>query len=156
MKKWVKRVGGAFGMALTWAVGWAVVGALIGMISGFLEIPEEAGLDPWMALATPGFVGGVIFSVVLWIAEGGRRFEELSLLRIAAWGAVAGLILGLIPTAAIATGLASLNVDMEVWLFTASILGPTILLGAASAVGSALLFRYMAREQTPTGAGQES
>ncbi len=97
MKELLGRIGGAVGMGLAWAVGWAVLGALIGVISGFLGVPEESGLDPWTALATPGFVGGVIFSAVLWLAEGGPRFSELPLRRLAAWGAVAGLVLGVLP-----------------------------------------------------------
>ena len=52
-----------------------LLGALIGIISGFLGIPEESVLDPWIALATPGFVGGVIFSAVLRLAEGGRPIQ---------------------------------------------------------------------------------
>ena len=61
MKEWLGRIGGAVGMGLAWAVGWGLLGALIGIVSGFLGIPEESVLDPWIALATPGFVGGVIF-----------------------------------------------------------------------------------------------
>ena len=138
-------------MGLTWAVGWAVVGALIAVISGSLGVPEESGLDPWMALAMPGFVGGVIFSAVLWIAEVGRRFAELSLSRIAAWGAVAGLLLGVLPFVLVAAGAGSFNVPP--WPLAAMIIPPVILLSAISAVGSAFLFRYTAREQPPAGAG---
>ena len=40
-----------------------------------------------------GFLGGAAFSVVLGIAEGRRRFDEMSLPRFAAWGAAGGLLL---------------------------------------------------------------
>ena len=37
-----------------------------------------------------GFIGGVAFSLVLGIAEGRRRFDQMSLPRFAAWGAGGG------------------------------------------------------------------
>ena len=148
MKELLGRIGGAVGMGLAWAVGWAVLGALIGVISGFLGVPEESGLDPWTALATPGFVGGVIFSAVLWLAEGGRRFSELPLRRLAAWGAVAGLVLGVLPFV-----FGTLTSKHPLWFLVLAIFGSTTLLSAASAVGSALLFRYAARQQLAAGAG---
>jgi hypothetical protein len=151
VKKWLKRMLGAVGMGLTWAVGWALVGVLIAVISGSMGVPEESGLDPWMALAAPGFVGGAVFSVVLWLAEGGRKFHELPLPRVAAWGAVAGLVLGVLPFAMVAAGAGSFNVPP--WPLAAMIIPPVILLSAVSAAGSALLFRYTARKQPPAGAG---
>ncbi len=63
-------------MGLTWAVVWAPVGPLIGMIVD----PDGSKDEPWAAVgAYPGFLCGVVFSMVLWIAEGRRRFDELSL-----------------------------------------------------------------------------
>ena len=94
---------------------------------------------PLPALAVPGFVGGAFFSAVLGIAGRRRRFDELSLPRFAAWGAVGGLLLGLFPAAMVAVGLASANVD--VGLFTAVIIGPLSLLSAVSASGSLALAR---------------
>ena len=151
MKKWLKLIRGAVGMGLIWAAGWAVVGVLIALTSGFLGVPEESGLDPWMALATPGFIGGVIFSAVLWLAEGGRNFHELPLPRIAAWGAVVGLLMGVLPFAMVAAGAGSFNVPP--WPLAAIVIPPVILLSAVSAVGTAMLFRYTAREHPPAGAG---
>jgi hypothetical protein len=48
-----------------------------------------------------GFIAGVAFSGVLGLVEGRRRFEQLSLPRVATWGAVGGLLLaaGMIPAA---------------------------------------------------------
>ena len=48
-------------------------------------------------------------------------------------------MLGLFPAAMVAVGLASANVD--VWLFTAVIIGPLSLLSAVSASGSLALAR---------------
>src|SRR5918992_5973371 len=97
MKRWLRRIRGAVGMGLTWAVGFALVGG--GLMEALVD-PHGKILDMWpQTLAIPGFLGGVVFSAVLRIAEGRRRFDELSLSRFGAWGAVAGLLLGVLPFA---------------------------------------------------------
>ena len=40
-----------------------------------------------------GFVAGVIFSGVLGVVEGRRRFDQMSIPRFAAWGAAGGFLL---------------------------------------------------------------
>jgi len=144
MKKWLRRIRGAVGMGLTWAVGWALAGVMIGVGSILLpwlpwELFSEVFDAPLPALAIPGFVGGAFFSAVLGIAGRRRRFDELSFPRFAFWGAVGGLLVGLFPAAMVAAGSASANVDLG--LFTAAIVGPLALLGAASASGSLMLAR---------------
>lgn len=145
MQEWLKFIAGSVRMGLTWAVGWAIVGALMAIICGFLDIPEESVLDPWLALALPGFIGGVIFFAVLGVAERGRRIHEPSLARVAACGAVAGLLLGVLPFVLVAAGAGSFNVPP--WPLAAKIIPSVILLSAVSAVGTALLFRYAAQDQ---------
>jgi hypothetical protein len=50
--------------------------------------------EPWILLGTyPGFLTGVIFSVVLGIAARRRRLDELSVGKVARWGALAGLLI---------------------------------------------------------------
>jgi hypothetical protein len=66
-------------------------------------------------------------------------------------GAMTDLLLGVL---AVSAGMAS-AIFPDLWLRAAVIIGPTTLLSAVSAVGSALLFRYAAREQTPAGAEPE-
>ena len=144
MKKWLRRIRGAVAMGLTWAVGWALFGLLIGVASILLPwLPWELFFDvfdaPLPALAIPGFIGGVLFSTVLGIAGRRRRFDELSLPRFGFCGAVGGVLLSLVPAAMVAVGLASANVDL--WLFTAVIMGPMTLLSAVSASGSLMLAR---------------
>lgn len=139
MKRWLRRIRGAIGMGLTWAAGWAVVGVLIGVTSILLPgLPWDAFFRvfdaPLPALAVPGFVGGAIFSVVLGVAGRRRRFEELSLAGFAAWGAVGGLLLALVPAAMVAVGLATLGrPDLSLWQMTATIAVPLIVLSAGSA-----------------------
>ena len=136
MKRWLRRIRGAVGMGLTWAAGWALVGVLIGL-SWSLGLPMgwfvEVFDAPLPALAIPGFVGGVLFSTVLRIAGRRRRFDELSLPRFAAWGAVGGLLLSLFPVAAVGTGAASAAVAVAI--------GTLTLLSAVSASGSLMLAR---------------
>ena len=146
MKPWLRRIRGAVGMGLTWAAAWALAGVLIGVTSRLLPgLPWNYFFEvfdaPLPALAIPGFIGGVLFSALLGMAERHRRFDELSVLRFGAWGALGGLLLSLVPAALVALGLATMARPDALWQLTAIISGPLILLSAASASGSLLLAR---------------
>jgi hypothetical protein len=147
MKKWLRRIRGAIGMGMTWAVGWALAGLLIGVSSILLPgLPWDSFFEvfdaPLPALAIPGFIGGALFSIVLGIAGRNRSLYELSLPRIAAWGAVGGLLLILFPFGLVAAGLASTEGGrFSVWHILAVISGPFLVLSAASAAGSLMLAR---------------
>jgi hypothetical protein len=161
MKKWLRRIRGAVGMGLTWAAGWALFGVLIGVASVLLPgLPWDAVFEvfdaPLPALAVPGFFGGAIFSAVLGVAGRRRSFEELSLPRFAAWGALGGLLLGLLPAALVAMGLATLGREgLGLWRLTAVISVPLTLLSAASASGSLMLARMAEdRERIVAGGGR--
>jgi hypothetical protein len=57
-------------------------------------------VDMWpQTLAIPGFIGGVLFAVVLMIAARRQRSDQLSMPRFSALGAVAGLALGALAMA---------------------------------------------------------
>ena len=155
---WLRRLRGAFGMGVTWAIGWAIAGILTGVASLLTPgLPWDSFFQvfdaPLPALAVPGFFGGVIFSIVLGIAARRRKFDELSLPRFAAWGAVGGLLLSLLPNAMVAVGLASLgNPDAPLWRSTLVIMGPFTALGAISATVSLLMARRASqREALPAG-----
>ena len=146
MRKWLRRTRGAVGMGLTWAAAWAVAGILIGVSSVLLpELPWDAFFDvfdaPLPTLAIPGFVGGAIFSVVLGIAGRRRRFDELSLPRFAAWGALGGMLLSLVPLALAGMDLLSGGDPRELVRATLVISGPFTILSALSATASLLLAR---------------
>ena len=143
--RWLR---GAVGMGLTWALGWALTGVLIGVTSVLLPgLPWDAFFRvfdaPLPALASPGFIGGVIFATVLGIAGRGRRFSELSLSQFAAWGAVGGALLSLLPAAMVGVGLATFNGPdaMGLWITTAIFAIPLTLLSAASAAGTLVVAR---------------
>lgn len=157
----VRWIRGAIGMGLTWAVAWGLAGLLIGASSLVLTfLPWEAFFAffdaPLPALAVPGFVGGVLFSVVLGVSARERSAHELSLPRFAVWGALGGLLLGLLPAALVAIGLAHLDgARMGLWAFTMIITPPLTLLGALSGAGSLAIARS-GEARIPLGAINET
>lgn len=140
-------------MGITWAIGWALFGLLIGVTSKLTPgLPWDAFFEvfdaPLPALAVPGFFGGALFSLVLGLAGHRRRFEELSVLRTAAWGALGGLLLSLVPAAMVGVGLAHLGggATMGLWQLTGVIAGPLVLLSALSAALTLMLAKRNASE----------
>ena len=92
MNTWWRRIKAGLGMGLIWAVGGAGIGGIIEFVANF--VPGLNFIDMWIPLfAIPGFVGGMIFSLVIGIAARHRKFEELSLPAFAAWGALGGVLL---------------------------------------------------------------
>ncbi len=133
MKRWLKRIRGALGMGLAWAAVWTGVGAIVGVVAWVLGLDPASGIAEGAAVGViMGFVAGAAFSTVLGITEGRRRFDEMSLPRFAAWGAVGSFLLAL-PLLLLSDPLA---LD---WVFGIS--GVVALLGAGSAAGSLALAR---------------
>ena len=157
MKKWLRRIRGAVGTGLTWAAGWAIAGLLIGVTSVLLPgLPWDSFFRvfdaPLPALAIPGFFAGVFFSIVLGIAARRKRFDELSVPKFAAWGAVGGLLVTLFPFALVALGLASREGSaVGTWQILAAVTAPFVVLSAASAAGSLMLARRAADRQSLDG-----
>jgi hypothetical protein len=124
-------------MILTWTVGWGLG------FGGLMELYDPDGQigDVWpTALAVPGFIGGIVFSALLWIAEGGRRFDEVSFARMVTWGVTTGLLLGVLTIPAKVGDVSPGALGM---------IGIAIVLGAVAGLGSAIFFRLIARRQTP-------
>lgn len=139
MKQRPKRIRGAVLMALTWAVAWAPVGLWIGIIVD----PNGSMDEPWVLVGTyPGFLCGAVFSAVLGIAEGRRGLAELSLSRVGAWGAVSGLLVGVLWLVVV------LLSDPPQWLLNAVVVVSLTLLSAVSGVGSALLARMAKKRES--------
>ena len=132
-RRWLRRVRGAIAMGLTWAAVWAPAAVLAGLIVD----PDGSMDEMWVAVgAYPGFLGGVVFSVVLGIAAGRRRFDELSLARVGAWGAAAGLLVGTLPFV-----LGEPTTETPLWLLAGGVIGSITLLSGLSAAGSLALAR---------------
>jgi len=117
-------------MGLIWATAW--FGAGMALALGLLVTTGTTGADVPFPLffGLLGFLGGVGFSGVLGLAEGRRRFEELSLPRFAGWGGVGGVML--------AGGLTALTGIVDVLPLLGVVFG---LSGAVCAGGSLLLAR---------------
>jgi hypothetical protein len=130
MKKWLRRIRGAIGMGLTWAIAWFGAGIALLLVVGLdaADVPFPIGFGMF------GFLAGVMFSGVLGIVEGRRRFDQMSLPRFAGWGAVGGLLLS--GTFVLAVALVD-GTTLEIL-----VLGPVFALaGAGSAAGSLALAR---------------
>ena len=146
MQKWLARIRGAVLMALIWAVIWAPFGPLAGLIVD----PDGTMDEPWILIgAIPGFLCGLLFSVVLGITERRRAFHELSLARVAAWGAAGGLVLMGLNAAALGTP----NTEHLFWRARFLIMGGVTVLSAASAAGTLLLARMAKKKDALQTAG---
>ena len=137
MKKWLRRIRGAIGIGMTWAAGWAPVGAVTGLITGVVlgGVPLGGIAINYAAMfGVLGFFGGTIFSTVLRLTEGRRRFDQLSFPRFVTWGAVGGLLLGVLAATAgiLGSGLT---------IFGAVITGVSTILGAGSAAAALAIAR---------------
>jgi hypothetical protein len=133
MSRW-RRLRAAFGVGLTWSAAWAALGTAFGLVTPILfgvPIPLlRSAVSGSLLFGTTGFVLGSLFSGVLRLAEGRRRFDELSLPRFAAWGTLAGAIVG-----GLATG-GDLWRAGDPFVVDATLAAVTALLGGASATGS--------------------
>jgi hypothetical protein len=134
MRKWLRRIRGAIGMGLTWAVAWFGAGLILLLVVGVgaADVPFP------LFFALLGFLAGVTFSGVLGIVEGRGRFDQMSLPRFAAWGAISGLLLSGIVAWAAGLGGEFL------------VLGPVFALsGAGCAAGSLALARMAEDRESP-------
>ncbi len=94
--QWVRRIRAVFVMGLIWAAYGVALAGVIELVDNVAPAahPFTRLIDMWpQTLAMLGFARGVVFAIVLGLARGRRRFEELSYAQFAAWGAVAGVVL---------------------------------------------------------------
>ncbi|HSC14725.1 MAG TPA: hypothetical protein VLI71_06380 [Gammaproteobacteria bacterium] len=142
---WPRHIRRAFLTALTWGVLWAPLGVITGMIWD----PNDSMDEPWIALgAYPGFLCGLTFCAMLAIADGRRRLDELSRSRAAAWGALAGLLVMVLPMTGL---LGTPNTGHPFWQWRFMIVAAVVLLSSISAVGSVLLARTANKRELRDG-----
>jgi hypothetical protein len=90
-----------------------------------------------------GLVAGAVFSAVLALTEGHRRFDQMSLPRFAVWGAMGGLLLSALFAKAGSLGWGDVLA-----------LAPTLAVASAvSASGSLALARRAIRQELPESRG---
>jgi hypothetical protein len=87
-------------MGFIWAVAWGIVG----LVPRWLIFDNPDAPFP-LIFGVLGFMAGVVFSVVLALSAGRRRFDQMSLPRFAGWGAVGGLLLSAVWAKAASLGL---------------------------------------------------
>ena len=134
MRKWLRRIRGGIGMGLTWAIAWFGAGVALLLVVGLdaADVPFPIGFGMF------GFFAGVMFSGVLGIGESRRRFDQMSLLRFAGWGAVGGLLLSGAFVLAVAL--------VEGTTLEIVVLGPVFALAGAVSAASSLALARMAEE----------
>lgn len=138
MRKWLRRVRGAIGMGFTWAAAWSAAGMVPRWLLGF-----NADAPFPIVFGVLGFLAGVVFSCLLVLTEGSRRFDQLSLRRFAGWGAMGGLLLSAVFARAVSLGWGDVLV-----------LSPTLAIAcAACASGSLALARRAASRELPDRSG---
>lgn len=135
-----RRVRGAIGMGITWGLAWGGAGVVLAVVTGFTaDVPFP------LFFAMLGFIAGVIFSAILALTAGRRRFDQMSLPRFAAWGAVGGVVMSAFFARA-----ASLGWDDLLMVGTTFALASVV-----CATGSLALARRATRGALP-GASRES
>jgi hypothetical protein len=130
MNRFMRRVRGVLGTAVTWSLAWVGLGAGFGALAG---LPLSFLLRMALNSSVAGFVAGASFAVILSVAERNNSLEDLSLRRVALWGAGGGLLLSLIP--------------MAFGVPVPYLLGPLVInggIGAGMATGSVVLARRAA------------
>ena len=141
MRKWLRRLRAALGMGLIWGMMWGLVG---GFVMEAIVDPHGKIGDMWPPFfAMLGFAGGALFSVMLWISEGRRRFDELSLPRFTGLGALGGLLMG-------GYAASSLNDAAPFWVRAVVLTAPPALCAASAA--STLVLARMAEKRLTAGA----
>lgn len=138
MKQWGRRIRAAIGMGLTWGAAWFGAGILLARVPGFYSDLPFA-----LLFAPLGFVTGIIFSGILVVIEGRRRFDRMSLSRFAGWGAASGLLLSGILVGGAALGGETLGGEVLVFGLVLT------MASAVCAAGSLALARRAERRELP-------
>ncbi len=134
MRKWLRRIRGALGMGFTWAAAWFAVGFVPRWVFGVsTDLPFP------LLFGALGFVAGVTFSGLLVLTEGRRRLDQLSLPRVAGWGAIGGLLLSALFVRGASLG----------WGEVLAISTTFALASAVSASGSLVLAGRAVRRELP-------
>jgi hypothetical protein len=142
MEKWGRRIRAAIRMGLTWGAAWFAAGILLARIPGFYSDVPFA-----LLFAPLGFVTGIIFSGILVVSAGRRRFDRMSLSRFAGWGAVSGLLLSGIFVVGAAIGGETLGGEVLVFGLVLA------MAGAVCAAGSLAMARRAERRELPGPSG---
>ncbi|MFL5616735.1 MAG: hypothetical protein ACJ796_23945 [Gemmatimonadaceae bacterium] len=134
MRTWLRRIRGAIGIGFTWGAVWAVAGLVPRWLFG---VDFDAPFP--LVFGVLGVIAGITFSGLLAVTEGRRRFDQLSLPRFAAWGALGGLVLSSVFAMAASLG----------WADVVAIAPTFAVACAVCASGSLALARRAATRELP-------
>ncbi len=138
MRKSLRRIRGALGMGFTWAAAWFAVGFVPRWVFGvYTDLPLP------LLFGALGFIAGVTFSGLLVLTEGRRRLDQLSLPRVAGWGATGGVLLSALFVRGASLG----------WGEVLAISTTFALASAVSASGSLALAGRAVRRELPDSRG---
>jgi hypothetical protein len=99
MQKWLRRIGGALGMGVSWAVAWFAAGMVPRWLFGFnADVPFP------LVFGVIGFFAGITFFGILALFERRRWFHQMTLPRFAGWGAMSGLLVSAVFARAASLG----------------------------------------------------
>jgi len=138
MRTLVRRLRGAVGIGLAWGLAWLGAGLVLLAIVG----PNAADVPFPLFFGFLGFIAGMIFAGILGLAEGRRRFDQMSMPRFAGWGAVGGLLL---------SGVMALAIGAE----SIPVLGSIFALAGAACASGSLALARRASSRGELGAGME-
>jgi hypothetical protein len=133
MRKWLRRIRGAIGMGFIWGAAWSGAGITLAVATGF-----EADAPFPLVFGVLGFIAGIIFSSCLALTESRRRFDQLSLPRIAAWGAIGGLLLSALFAKAASLGWGDVLAIAPTFALASAVCATASLAVARRAVGREL------------------
>jgi hypothetical protein len=137
MSKWMSGGRAAALVVLLWVLGWGL--GFGGIMEAFIDPDGKIG-DIWpFMLAVPGLIGGIVFAAILLLAERGRDFDQIPLVRFAIWGILAGILLGLLTIPAKVGDVSPGAVGM---------IGIASVLGLVAGLGVGVFFLLAARLQT--------
>lgn len=133
MQNWLRRIRGAIGMGFAWAAAWGAAGLVPRWVFG---LNTDAPFP--IMFGVLGFVAGVAFSGVLMLTEGRRRFDEMSIPRFAAWGALGGLLLSAVFAKAASLGMGDMLAIVPTFALASAVCASGSLALARRAVNRAL------------------
>ena len=131
MRTFLRRLRGVTVTALLWAFVWAFIGALLiafEVIRHGGNPTGPIGLAFLAATTSFGILGafsGSVFAVVLALLERRRTLEDLSMRRVAAWGAIGGMALPILGVVTFLSRFSAIPLEDLV---------PVVVLGAVMAV----------------------
>ncbi|MEK7833455.1 MAG: hypothetical protein AAB401_20355 [Acidobacteriota bacterium] len=96
----LRKLRGVISISLIWGIMWAVVFWIIAIIVGIVDPdsidPGEEPVVIGLMGGAFGLVSGLVFGVLLALAESGRAIRDISLLRAVLWGVLASAVFPLL------------------------------------------------------------